>query len=130
MLHGCFDIGYIARRGDNDDVGVGFLPESTGDLEAVCVGQVEVQEVRLLHKLARVPAGELTRIPVQLTSLVRFRPQAKLNPYLGLGIGYASIDFDGMDDHVLIPNAPNLQPQERTREAGSRADSAGSLPDS
>lgn len=35
-----------------------------------------------------IPVGDLTEIPVQLSALVRFRPESPLDPYLGLGVGY------------------------------------------
>ena len=36
----------------------------------------------------RVPVGDLTQVPIQLTALARFRPRASFNPYFGAGIGY------------------------------------------
>jgi len=35
-----------------------------------------------------IPVGDLTEIPLQLSALVRFRPESPLDPYIGLGIGY------------------------------------------
>jgi opacity protein-like surface antigen len=35
-----------------------------------------------------VPVGTLTEIPLQLSALVRFRPESPLDPYVGLGVGY------------------------------------------
>src|SRR5688572_22138212 len=35
-----------------------------------------------------LPIGELTEIPVQLSGLIRFRPESPLDPYIGLGVGY------------------------------------------
>jgi opacity protein-like surface antigen len=43
---------------------------------------------------AFVPVGELTEIPVQLSALVRFRPESPLDPYVGLGIGYIKTNLD------------------------------------
>jgi hypothetical protein len=37
----------------------------------------------------RVPVGEIERVPIQLTGLLRFRPRAAFNPYFGAGVGYA-----------------------------------------
>jgi hypothetical protein len=68
------------------------------------VGDIEVQaffDERLLGEneayhfdIYRVPAGEMTQIPVQLSALARFRPRANLNPYIGGGAGYTVIGFD------------------------------------
>lgn len=35
-----------------------------------------------------IPVGEITEVPVQLSGLVRFRPESQLDPYIGLGVGY------------------------------------------
>jgi len=40
-----------------------------------------------------VPVGSLTEIPLQLSGLVRFRPESPLDPYVGLGIGYLFTDL-------------------------------------
>ncbi|HEV8201229.1 MAG TPA: outer membrane beta-barrel protein [Candidatus Polarisedimenticolia bacterium] len=40
-----------------------------------------------------VPVGTLTEIPLQLSALVRFRPESPLDPYVGLGIGYLFTDL-------------------------------------
>ena len=40
-----------------------------------------------------LPVGELTTLPVQISGLVRFRPESPLDPYVGLGIGYIFTDL-------------------------------------
>ena len=40
-----------------------------------------------------LPVGEITQMPVQLSALVRFRPESPLDPYLGLGVGYIFTDL-------------------------------------
>lgn len=45
-----------------------------------------------------VPVGELTEIPLQLSALVRFRPESPLDPYVGLGIGYLFTDLQHGDE--------------------------------
>lgn len=40
-----------------------------------------------------VPVGTLTEIPLQLSALVRFRPESPLDPYVGLGVGYLFTDL-------------------------------------
>jgi hypothetical protein len=56
------------------------------------VGEIEIQE--LGSGIFRLPAGELTRVPVQFTTLLRFRPHARFNPYFGGGFGYDFIGFE------------------------------------
>jgi opacity protein-like surface antigen len=41
-----------------------------------------------------IPAGTMTQVPFQLTAIARFRPKARLNPYLGIGAGYTLVGFD------------------------------------
>lgn len=41
-----------------------------------------------------VSVGDFTEIPVQLSALVRFRPESPLDPYLGLGVGYIFTDIE------------------------------------
>lgn len=41
-----------------------------------------------------VPVGTLTEVPLQLSALVRFRPESPLDPYVGLGIGYLFTDLE------------------------------------
>ncbi len=35
-----------------------------------------------------LPVGQITETPVQLSALVRFRPESPFDPYIGLGTGY------------------------------------------
>ena len=35
-----------------------------------------------------LPVGQLREIPIQLTGLIRFRPESPLDPYIGAGFGY------------------------------------------
>ncbi|PYT38018.1 MAG: hypothetical protein DMF52_00755 [Acidobacteria bacterium] len=35
-----------------------------------------------------LPVGTITEIPVNLSGLIRFRPESPLDPYIGLGFGY------------------------------------------
>lgn len=38
--------------------------------------------------------GDLYQIPVSLDGMVRFRPTKRLNPYVGLGVGYRFVEFE------------------------------------
>ena len=44
-----------------------------------------------------LPIGELTTIPVQLSGIVRFRPESPFDPYIGLGVGYIFADMETGD---------------------------------
>jgi hypothetical protein len=45
-----------------------------------------------IHNLF-VPVGTITEKPLQLSALIRFRPESPLDPYIGLGIGYLFTDL-------------------------------------
>lgn len=53
-----------------------------------------------------IPVGEITKIPIQLSGLVRFRPESPFDPYVGLGIGYifadvtADAEFQAESDEI------------------------------
>jgi outer membrane protein W len=40
-----------------------------------------------------LPVGELTTLPLQLSGVVRFRPESPLDPYVGMGFGYIFTDL-------------------------------------
>jgi opacity protein-like surface antigen len=74
--------------------GVGVSPADTTaftcgpDLNARCyefTPNTSSLEVRINRFL---PVGEITEIPVNLSALVRFRPESPFDPYIGLGAGY------------------------------------------
>lgn len=82
-----------------------FLLEGSIGYETADVGDIEVavqfdgshppiEEVAFTFETFHIPAGELTRVPVQLDGLLRLRPRAKFNPYFGAGIGYSFVGFD------------------------------------
>ena len=72
-----------------------FLVEASGGYQHSTVGDVEVQHVQA--GAFRFPAGDLSRIPLELTALVRLRPEARLSPYFGGGFGYAIVGFEPSD---------------------------------
>jgi outer membrane protein W len=83
------------------EASVGYQVSDVGDIEV----QVEfandpppIEEVNFNFSTFNIGAGELTRIPVQLDGIFRFRPRAKFNPYIGAGIGYAVIGFEPSQD--------------------------------
>lgn len=70
-----------------------FILEASVGQENTEIGDIEVHEV-MSGTLRRFSAGDLTRIPIQLTGIVRFRPSASFNPFVGVGIGYSTVDFN------------------------------------
>ena len=44
-----------------------------------------------------VPVGDITEIPVNLSALVRFRPESPFDPYVGLGVGYVMTNLTTSD---------------------------------
>jgi len=81
-----------------------FLLEASAGWQKGELGDIEVQaqfdgieipaEEDFRFSIFRVPAGDVTQIPIQLSGLARFRPRASLNPYLGAGIGYIVVGFE------------------------------------
>lgn len=85
-----------------------FVLEGSIGYQKTDVGNIEVQaqfdgvEVPMTQPFAfaefRVPAGELTRVPLQVTAMVRLRPKSNINPYFGVGLGYSFIGFTPSDE--------------------------------
>jgi opacity protein-like surface antigen len=40
-----------------------------------------------------LPVGDLKQIPVSIDGILRFRPTKRMNPYVGLGLGYRFVEF-------------------------------------
>lgn len=85
-----------------------FLVEASVGYQKTDVGDVEVQAQfdgvtvpdiqNFAFEAYRIQVGELERVPIQLSALVRFRPRASFNPYLGGGVGYTLIGFEPVDE--------------------------------
>lgn len=82
---------------------VGYSQADVGDLEVAIrfSDEVDPEAAELfedknehLFRLYLLPVGTLTRIPIQTTAYVRFRPKSNFNPYIGAGIGYILVDFE------------------------------------
>lgn len=50
-----------------------------------------------------LPVGELTEVPVQLSGIVRFRPESPFDPYVGAGIGYIFTGLDTSQSDIGTP---------------------------
>ncbi len=80
---------------------VGYLKSDVGDVEVQAqFDRIPIDPLinNFNFTTFRIPAGEVERIPVQLTALARFRPRATFNPYVGLGLGYSFIGFEPTDE--------------------------------
>lgn len=86
-----------------------FLVEASAGYQRGRVGDVEMQvefdqleldpEVeRFKYTIYSFPAGDIEMVPLQLSAVVRFRPKAVFNPYLGIGGGYTLVGFDSSGD--------------------------------
>jgi len=82
-----------------------FLLEGSVGYNANDVGEIEVNNIG--DGAFRFSAGRLTRLPVQLTGLWRFRPDKKLSPYVGAGVGYSFVEFDASEE--LIELSENME---------------------
>lgn len=82
------------------EASVGYHRGDVGDVEiqAQFDGVLTTNQVPFEFRFTRIPAGEITRIPIQLTTLARFRQRARLQPFIGAGIGYAVIGFEPSDE--------------------------------
>jgi len=45
-----------------------------------------------------LPVGTITEIPINLSGLIRFRPESPLDPYIGVGVGYIMTDLKKGDE--------------------------------
>ncbi len=82
------------------ELSVGYSKSDVGDLEVTALfdNDLEAQYLydersELLFRWYSLEVGELTRIPIQITPMIRFRPKSNFNPYLGVGVGYIITDF-------------------------------------
>jgi len=98
-----------------------FLLEGSVGYNGNDVGQIEVNEIR--NGAVRFSAGRLTRLPVQLTGLWRFRPDKNFRPYVGAGIGYSFVEFDSSDE--LIELSENLEASSARQTRLVRSDLGG-----
>jgi outer membrane protein W len=84
---------------------VGYSKSDVGDLEVTALfdNDAEAQFLfdergEFLFRWYSLDVGELTRIPIQLTPIIRFRPKSNFNPYLGLGVGYIVTNFESSSE--------------------------------
>ena len=98
-----------------------FLLEGSVGYNGNDVGEIEVNEVR--YGAERFSAGRLTRLPVQLTGLWRFRPDKNFRPYVGAGIGYSFVEFDASDE--LIEFSETLEASSARQAEVRRTDLGG-----
>ncbi len=108
-------LGYLGARPANRLVATAqyglnrfFLIEGSVGYEKGDIGSIEMQAEffgvfiepieRHKYTVYNLQAGTITKIPVQLTGIARFRPKARFNPYLGFGFGYAAVGFDPSND--------------------------------
>jgi len=93
---GTIAVQYAPNRFTILEASIGYHEPDIGELEVQYQdigGSTEViTSVNMTP--VRVPVGKLTRIPIQLSSLFRFRPRSSFNPYCGVGIGYSVIGFE------------------------------------
>jgi len=83
------------------EASIGYHVADVGDIEVsveFANDPPPIEEVDFNFSTFNLNVGEFTRIPIQLDGIFRFRPRAKFNPYVGIGIGYAVIGFDPSQD--------------------------------
>lgn len=97
------------------------LLEGSVGYNANDVGQIDITTIRGTGE--RISAGSLTRLPVQLTGLWRFRPDKKFSPYVGGGLGYSFVEFDSSDE--LVELSENLEASSGIQSSLKRTDNGG-----
>ena len=83
------------------EASVGYQVSDLGDVEVSAQfenARTPIEEINFAFETFRINAGEITRVPIQLTALARLRPRAKFNPYFGAGLGYAVQGYDPSDE--------------------------------
>jgi hypothetical protein len=82
------------------EVSAGYQRTDLGDIEVQAqFDGVEIPDIeRFDFRSFQVEAGEVEKAPVQVSLLARFRPRARLNPYLGGGVGYTFVGFEPSDE--------------------------------
>jgi hypothetical protein len=91
-----FSAQYAATKTFIIEGSIGYNKNDVGDIEVQAqFAGTDVPDLRRFDfRSYRIPAGTLTRVPVQLTAMARFRPRASFNPYVGAGIGYSFLGFE------------------------------------
>ena len=88
-----FQLGHLDQRDTRSAADVGDI-----EMQAQFVG-VDIPETESFQfSIFRVQAGELERVPIQLSAFARFRPRASFNPYVGGGVGYTIIGFEPSEE--------------------------------
>ncbi len=83
------------------EVSAGYQKADVGDIELQVQADNVVPDAQIESfdfSIFQIPAGELERIPVQLSLMARFRPRANFNPYFGAGAGYSFIGFEPSEE--------------------------------
>ena len=77
------------------EASIGYTTTDFGDVEVQAqFSGVDVPDFQPFDfSVFRIPVGEIERVPINLTGLMRFRPRASLNPYIGAGLTYALHGF-------------------------------------
>ena len=79
---------------------IGPIP---GPGEELCYQMSGPTDATTVVRNGFVPIGDLTEIPIQLSGVVRFRPESPFDPYIGAGIGYIFTSLDTGASEVGTP---------------------------
>jgi opacity protein-like surface antigen len=85
-----------------------FLVEGTAGYQKGDVASIEMQAEfagtyiepieRHKYTIFSLAGGTMTQIPFRVTAVVRFRPKARFNPYLGAGGGYTVVGYEPSEE--------------------------------
>jgi outer membrane protein W len=106
---------------------IGYSKPDVGEaeLQVMFDSDVSSTEFGANYRTFRIPVGQATVVPLQLAGIVRFRPERRFNPYVGLGVGYqfVSLETSGALDELsgnlvastgvqaqILPATPGVPP--------------------
>lgn len=85
------------------------IPEDPGNPSTIGCNAIECYQMKTASDPNRVirngflPVGQITEVPVQLTGVVRFRPESPFDPYVGGGVGYIFTSLDTSNSDIGTP---------------------------
>ncbi len=82
----------LPNHSESKFFGCGPDPDPTRATDCTIYSPLTDQPVKRTN--AFVPVGQITKIPIQFSGLVRFRPESPFDPYIGLGVGYTYASLD------------------------------------
>jgi len=113
------------------EASIGYEKHDVGDIEvqAWFNGDTDFPDVQDFNfHTFNLKAGTMEQIPLQFTALVRFRPKANFNPYVGAGVGYNFVGFTPSDELDQLSRNMDLSVGQQERVSSSFTTNPGIAP--